>query len=473
MSTAKASKFRRTCSLRAVGAGVLALLVLCQASPRANDGAGIAPWPENRSYWAYKARPILLLGGSDDDNLFQWPGDQLQRQLDLLRSAGGNYVRNTMSDRKDRGFELYPFEQLDDGKFDLEAWNPEYWKRFEQFLRWTAEGDIIVQIEIWDRFDYSVEPWKTHPFNPKNNVNFTTEQSGLAEEYPDHPGKNVQPFFFTTPAQRNNTVLLRYQQRFVDRMLSYTLRFGHVLYCIDNETSGEEVWSRYWAEHIKQRARERGRTVYVTEMWDNWDIKAAPHRRTLDHPELYDFADLSQNNHNSGAEHWQNALWARGYLAAAPRPINTVKTYGADGNKFGHSDQDGLERFFRHILAGFAAARFHRPDSGLGLSTTARSAIRAARRLESIVPPWTMKPREQVLTNDSGGDVYAADAGDALVLYFPKGGRLEIPTPDGSYDVNWIGAGGLPVQTSEAAKDGRLALAAPTEGHWLAVVHRP
>ncbi|MGH9160511.1 MAG: hypothetical protein ACRD2X_11085 [Vicinamibacteraceae bacterium] len=438
------------------------------AWPRASDGGGIAPWPENRSYWQYNGRPILLLGGSDDDNLFQWPGEMLRPQLDLLRSVGGNYVRNTMSDRKDRGFELYPFQQLGNGKYDLDAWNPEYWKRFEQFLRWTAERDIIVQIEVWDRFDYSLENWTPHPYNPKNNVNFTGEESGLAEEYPDHPGKNVQPFFFTTPRQRNNTVLLEYQRRFVDRMLSDTLRFDHVLYCIDNETSGEEAWSRYWAEYIKQRAR--GRVVYVTEMWDVWDIKADQHRRTLDHPELYDFVDLSQNNHNSGAQHWQNALWARDYLSRAPRPVNTVKTYGADGNKFGHSNQDGLERFFRHILAGFAAARFHRPDSGLGLNTTARAAIQAARRLESIVPTWTMKPRKEVLANGSGGEVYLAEAGDALVVYFPKGGRVDVPRRDGGYEVNWIGVGSLSTQTNEAAKHGRLALAAPSQGNWLAVV---
>src|SRR5690606_25599776 len=120
------------------------------------------------------------------------------------------------------------------------------------------------------------------------------------------------------------------------------------------------------------------------EVWDDWDITAARHRQTLDRPDLYDFADLSQNNHNSGAEHWRNAVWARRYLRTAPRPINAVKTYGADGNRFRHTDQDGIERVFRHLLAGFAAVRFHRPDSGLGLNAKAEAAIRAARRLVTL-----------------------------------------------------------------------------------------
>jgi len=134
-----------------------------------------------------------------------------------------------MSDRKDKDFEVYPFKQLPDGKYDLEQWNEEYWRRFENLLRWTAERDIIVQIEVWDRFDYSTKNWPPHPYNPKNNINYTTEQSGLAAEYPDHPGQNRQPFFFTTPKQRNNITVLKYQQRFVEKKLSFTPRLDHVL----------------------------------------------------------------------------------------------------------------------------------------------------------------------------------------------------------------------------------------------------
>jgi len=304
-----------------------------------------------------------------------------------------------MSDRKDKGFEVYPYFRREDGRYDLDRWNPEYWERFERFLTWTAARDIIVQIEVWDRFDYSRDNWPPHPYNPRNNVNYNNRESGLDDEYPEHPGKNLQPFFFSTPGQRDNRVLLKYQRSFVDRMLSYSLKYGHILYCLDNETSGEEEWGRYWARYIKQKARQAGIRVPVTEMWDAWDLKSEQHRRTFDHPELYDFVDVSQNNHNRGDQHWSNALWVREYLSADPRPINTVKTYGADGNKFGHTDRDGVERFFRHLMAGFASARFHRPPSGLGLGPKARAAIRAVRKLESIVPFWELHPRMDLLEN--------------------------------------------------------------------------
>ena len=63
--------------------------------------SGIEVYSENPFYWSHDGKPVLLLGGSGDDNLFQWAGaefgDKLSEHLDLLVSFGGNYVRNTMS----------------------------------------------------------------------------------------------------------------------------------------------------------------------------------------------------------------------------------------------------------------------------------------------------------------------------------------------------------------------------------------
>ncbi|MFP6766920.1 MAG: hypothetical protein VB859_02040, partial [Planctomycetaceae bacterium] len=299
----------------------------------ANAGEPVlAPWKDNPWYWSFQSKPVMLLGGSDDDNLFQWPEKALIVQLDRLAGAGGNVIRNTMSDRKDKGFEVYPFKRLASGKFDLNDWNDEYWDRFERLLRETSKRKIFVQIEIWDRFDYTDDRgsnrWQIHPYNPANNVNYTYKQSGFAPRYPRHPGANIQPFFFTTPRQKNNKVVLRFQQRFVGKLLDLSLQFPNVLYCMDNETSGEEQWSRYWATFVKDRAASKRRSVYVTEMWDDWNLKASSHKRTFDHPQLYGFVDVSQNNHNKGQKHWDNFLHVRRYLAGKPRPMNTTKTYG-------------------------------------------------------------------------------------------------------------------------------------------------
>lgn len=458
--------------------GVLLLAVLWSAAACA--GPDLAPWAENPWYWSYRGAPVLLLGGSDDDNLFQWPENELIAQLDRLAAAGGNVIRNTMSDRKDKGFEVYPFQVEADGKYDLTKWNDEYWNRFERMLRETEKRGIIVQIEVWDRFDYTdsggADRWQIHPYNPKNNVNYSYEESGFAERYPDHPGTNRQPFFFTTPGQRNNTVVLQFQQRFVEKMLEQTLRRGNVLYCMDNETSGEEAWGKYWAGFIRERAAAQGKTVFVTEMWDNWNLQDDVHKRTFDHPELYDFVDVSQNNHNSGEKHWDAFLNAREYLSSSPRPMNTIKTYGADGNKFGHTDQDGIERFWRHLIAGAAAVRFHRPDSGLGLNDKAVAAMRAARKLESRVPLWTLKPANSLLSDRDPNEAYlAANVGAAYAIYFPAGGQvtIDLASVKGALTVYWVdiasGEWG-PVQDIDG--DRPVELSAPDGGNWAAAIVR-
>jgi hypothetical protein len=444
------------------------------------EESSLQPWSSNPWYWSYHGVPVLLLGGSDDDNLFQWSETDLIAQLERLAAAGGNVIRNTMSDRKDKGSEVYPFQQTADGKYDLNSWNEEYWARFERMLRETRKRDIFVQIEIWDRFDYTdsggSERWKIHPYNPADNINYTYEESGFGPQYPDHPGANRQPFFFTTPKQRNNKVVLQYQQRFVEKMLEYSLQYDHVLYCMDNETSGEEEWGRYWARFVKDRAAKLDRKVCVTEMWDDWNLKSKTHKRTFDHPELYDFVDVSQNNQNKGQEHWDNFLYVRGYLSQQPRPMNTTKTYGADGNKFGHTDQDGLERFWRHLLAGAASMRFHRPDSGLGLNDKAVAAIRAARKIESKIPLWSVRPANGLLSDREPNEAYlAADPGNAYILYLPAGGSVmvELTGENGPWIVQWVDiASGEWGPKQEIAEGGTTPLAAPQEGNWAAAIMR-
>ena len=306
----------------------LAAMTQAQANPDR-----IQPYTANPRYWQYNGQPVLLLGGTIKDCLFQIP--DLEAHLDLLQSVGGNYVRNTMSDRRIYGYEVPAFHQAADGLYDLNRWNPVYWQRFADLLRWTAERDIIVQIEMWDRFDHSQRHWEESPLNPANNINYTVEESGLETAYPVHPGGNQQPFFYTVPTLRNNQVVLPYQQAFVDQVLKHSLAYDHVLYCMDNETSGDPAWGAYWNDYIKERAQQAGKTVETTEMWDEWDVRGQTHRATFDHPEQYSFIDISQNSWQREQTNWDRAQWVWQYIAAQPRDQN-LRCPDAPGPKSRH-----------------------------------------------------------------------------------------------------------------------------------------
>lgn len=452
----------RRAFLGSLGVAAAARPLLAQ-SP---DGR-LRPWPRNPRYWEYQGKPLLLLGASKDDNLFQIP--DLDAHLDQMAAVGANYIRNTMSDRPDGGFEVYPFAQREDGKYDLSQWNPEYWRRFDHMLAATAARGIIVQIEVWDRFDYSRDNWTRHPYNPANTITYTHEQSGLAAAYPNHPGSNEQPFFFTTPPQRHNKVVLPIQQRFVDAMLERTLKHGHVIYCIDNETSGEEGWAVYWADYIRQRARAAGVDAFVTEMWDAHDLRDAQHRRTFDHPDRYAYVDVSQNNHQKGQAHWDNFQWVRERLSSRPRPINTVKTYGADAGPYG-TTHDGLARWWRHLIGGAAAVRFHRPVSGLGLSEPAQAAVRAARLLASHVSLWDMAPANDLLSlRVEDGAYLSAQPGRQYALFFPRGGRigLDLAAHRGPFTLRWFDIAAGTAGPTVKIDGGRvITLMTPTDAMW-------
>src|SRR5690554_1212964 len=60
-----------------------------------NGFKGNQPYAENPYYLQYESKPVLLLGGTDQDNLFNHPQslepDGLESHLDLLVSVGGNY----------------------------------------------------------------------------------------------------------------------------------------------------------------------------------------------------------------------------------------------------------------------------------------------------------------------------------------------------------------------------------------------
>ena len=359
----------------------------------------------------------------------------------------------------------------------MNQWNKKYWRRFQNMLRWTSERDIVVQIEIWDRFDYSRDNWPPHPYNPKNNINYTYKESGFAKKYPKHPGANVQPFFFTTPPQRNNQTVLQYQQQFVNKLLDYALDYPNVLYCMDNETSGEEAWAVYWAEFIRERAKRENTIVNLTEMWDAWDLRAEQHRRTIDHPERFDFVDVSQNNHQKNETHWQNFQWVRDYISDQPRPINNVKIYAADGGRHGGNDRDAVEKFWRLIFAGAASARFHRPSSGIGLSELAQTQLRSARLFldEHDIFESIPDAEHALLSNREEDEAYLTYiTGKEYAVFFTNGGEVNLTLSQGrKWTLRWLNISESKWGKEEAFEsDTQLKLKAPGNGYWVAFITR-
>lgn len=434
----------------------------------------ICPYKKNLFYWQYKGKPVLLLGGSDEDNLFQWTGSQLTEHLDLLCSVGGNYVRNVMSDR-DKG-NVFPFMRVNGNQYDLMQWNEEYWNRFDNFLRETIERQIFVQIELWDAFDWHGANWECSPWNPKNNVNYTYQESGLPQTILPSPHHAVHTFVLTIPGLSNcesGAVVLPFQRRFAKRVMEVSLRYDHVLYCIHNETSASQSWSDYWAQFIHDEAKVQGMTAYVSDMRESDRLTARldPQQYQIKRHELYTYLDVCKSNRSPlGQDHWDEVQQIRTRLKENhPRPMNVVKLMQRH-----FPMQASVDRWWRNLFGGIAAIRFHRPGNGLGLTQPAQVLIKGARVFTDQMNIFACEPHNDLLYDRNPDEAYCmAELGKQYAVYLPTGGsvNLDLSNIKGKLVLRWLSIKkGSWTKEEEVMAKPMVTLTTPSDEGWAVLI---
>ncbi len=477
--------------------------------------AQIRPYQRNPWYWEYDGRPVLLLGGSTRDNIFQLAGDQaLTKELDLLKTAGGNYIRCTMSSREytPEGYRWdllpYPYAKAG-GRYDLDRWDEEYWGRLRTFLSETKRRGIIVQLEFFDRWNEAGDSrkpgngWYSSPWNPNNNINYDWDDSPLLQ-----PGKT--PFYnpFHLAAVRQDPVLLKVQQRYVRKVLDVVIDggFDHVIFQIDNESGiGDATLEPdpYWARFARDYARSRGWEIYVCTSrrfhfptpyetrefrdWNNPEIRVP-----ITNP-AFNYCDVSQNNGESGETHYANIVWYREKVNeyGGPRPINNVKCYhfnwpiGAPWkDRTAGTDAEASARPWRIVFAGGASVRFHRETAyrpgklreGYGLGPEAQTLIKSLRMFAGRVPLFEMEPENGRLSDRSPDEAYCLESvrGHYAVLFTGKGdGKvgLDLPALELPLRVEWLDVAGALWRPGRMLRGGRTEwLIRPGAGLWVAVL---
>ncbi len=463
--------------------------ISCKTNMKSGEMQSIKIYDKNPFYWEYKGEPVLLLGGSKEDNLFNHP-EGLAEHLDLLKAVGGNYIRNTMSSRNPGN--VWPFKLLENGLYDLNQWNPEYWERFENLLRLCAERDIIVQVELWDPWDlFKSEAelghgplnvgWESCPYNPNLNINYTPEETGLDTVIDYYTA--VQPsnhkFFFTVPELENIPEILHYQQAFVDRLLEISLDYPNVLYCMNNETGEPAEWGEYWATHIRKRAEESGRRVFLTDMRRNSNFESEEQIKLLHDREYYDFFEISQNNANRNQTHYNFILSIRNQILTNPKPLNNVKVYGGGESVHSEGVTEGTRRFWRNIFGGSASSRFHRQGStpfysGAGLSELSQTHIRSMRMLMNEFDVFNSTPSNHLLNECEPNEAFCMATGEnQYVIYFTNGGKvfLDIPEIQDEFEMRWLNISKsewLPASSIKINK--QMGIIAPDNGQWAVLI---
>jgi hypothetical protein len=493
-------RFSARCLLLFAAAAVfLDSTSVSQLSAADKNADHIQPYAKNPRYWQYEGKPVMLLGGNKWDAPFFV---QAQKSVyDDLQAAGGNYLRYILKQRQEDSGEaiklvkIFPFKKLSNGKYDLNRWSDDYWNRFSSGLQMCRDRKIIAQITLWDRFDFYRDEWDISPWNPKNNVNYTDNESGLATSYPTHPWKDTNPFMKTVPTMRNNTVVLDCQKRLVAKMMSIALNHNNVLYNMANEGNpGQEKWDQWWCGFIKSKALVAGRTIYTTTMFDkkNWDP-------VVSNPSTYTYVEGSKvgSRWTEGGQTQYDV--AVGLINSAKtkqiRPVNAVKV------RTQKIEKHAQERLWRPLMAGFAALSHHRTgvngalstdgpgsfgdnhasntylNGGLGLERDAKNNIKAMRAFTDVVVPWETSPRQDLLTNRANDEAYLrAKVGEVYGLYFVDTGSvgLKLGGVSGTFRLRWIdiARGGYTgaEKTLMAGRTVTITTPGSTSGGWAAVI---
>lgn len=194
-------------------------------------------YKENPKYFFFRGEPTVLITSASHygaiinrsyDYLKEL--DELHRHgLNLVRIFGGHYreipgdfgiSRNILApEAKDY---ISPFKINGEGKYDLEAYNPGYFSRLEEYAEECGKRGIVLEISIFCPF-YHDGLWEICPFNSNNNVNRV---------------EKISRFEFHT---LKNPELLRLQEQYVHELVKAVNRFDNVYFEIANEPWNTEI----------------------------------------------------------------------------------------------------------------------------------------------------------------------------------------------------------------------------------------
>lgn len=145
--------------------------------------------PDNSKIFSFRGKPLILLCATEHYGAVMNRPFRIERYLDDAAEKGQTLTRlftlfrelqtaiNPYSTCKPESPDyIAPFARTGPGRaldgeprYDLERWNPEFFKRLHTFLRGAEERDIIVELVLFSN-TYSDSVWGLNPLNPANNI---------------------------------------------------------------------------------------------------------------------------------------------------------------------------------------------------------------------------------------------------------------------------------------------------------------
>ncbi len=188
-------------------------------------------FPGNNRYLEYRGKPVILITSAEHYGAVVNLDFDYKVYLETLEKEGFNYTRiftgtyiepvenifgiekNTLAPHPGRYISPWVKE---DGKYDLERFNPDYFKRLGDFVTEAENRGIIVEVTLFTSI-YAESAWRLCPFNSVNNLN-DVEGIGF---------RQVNTLF--------NGGIQKYQERFIRKVVAELNGFDNIFYEIQNE----------------------------------------------------------------------------------------------------------------------------------------------------------------------------------------------------------------------------------------------
>jgi hypothetical protein len=414
--------------------------------------------PKNPHYFEFRGKAVALVTSGEHYGAVINGAFDYRRYLDALakdglnltRLFGGSYIeipgqsfgirRNDLA--PEPGNFIAPWVRTGD-KFDLDQWNPEFFRRYRDFLEEASKRGIVVEVTLFSS-QYQEAHWKLSPLNPANNVN----------------GTNAIDWKELHTLRNGN--ILAWQERYARKLVHEAGDFDNVIFEIQNEP-----WSDRGelASVVNPYLPAPGRDRYpnsidvADELSMAWQARVAAWIAGEDgfHGHL-----IAQNYANFGFPMRALAPEAKivnfhyAYPAAVEANYGLQKAIGYDETGFlGQDDLTYCRQAWNFMMAGgstfdgldYSFSVGHEdgsdaaPNGPGGGSATLRRELGVLSRFLNGLPLADLTPDRRVVKHAAGGYARALSTPNGeYAMYFDGEGPLEVTLtlPPGNYSGEYI-----------------------------------
>jgi hypothetical protein len=219
-------------------------LIVCASVAFAADDGPIRLCKENPHYLFFKGKPTVLISSAEHYGAVLNLDFNCVPYLDTLKKDGLNQSRcfsgyyrevqtsfgirdNTLAPKPDHYSS--PWAKTADGKYDLEKWNDDHFKRMRDYVAEAAKRDVVIELVLFCPF-YKDELWDICPLNAKNNSN------GVGKDVKDRKEVNTL----------KHKDIVAVQKKLARKIVQELNGFDNVYYEICNEPyfGGDLLWQQ-------------------------------------------------------------------------------------------------------------------------------------------------------------------------------------------------------------------------------------